>query len=116
MPDIVHPQHESDGKYAAVRDHRRVAELQKFMDQRRLFVNAGVPVLIQCPASLLGIGIGFFVEMWEIPFVIKERNPACRGTRWMNRRYVSWLVIEMIEFVRSAEDGCMFGVVGRGVF
>ena len=46
MPDVVHPQHVADGKCAAIRNHRRVAELQKFMDQRRLFVNARVSVLI----------------------------------------------------------------------
>ena len=43
---------------------------------------------IQCPASLLGIGIGFFVEMWEISFFLEERNPACRAIRLKNRRYM----------------------------
>ena len=43
---------------------------------------------IQCPASLLGIGIGFFVEMREISFFIEERNPACRGILLKNRRYM----------------------------
>ena len=42
----------------------------------------------QHPASLLGIGVGVFVEKWEISFFIEERNPACHGIRWTNRRYV----------------------------
>ena len=46
MSDVVHSQHVSDGKCAAVRDHRGVAELQEFMDHRRLFVNARAFVLV----------------------------------------------------------------------
>ena len=46
------PQH-ATGTLAAVciRDHRGVAELQQFMDQRRLFVNAGASVLATCSAT-----------------------------------------------------------------
>jgi hypothetical protein len=36
----------ADGKCAAARDHRGPTELQEFIDQRRLFVNARVSVLI----------------------------------------------------------------------
>ncbi|MCA9063512.1 MAG: hypothetical protein KDA96_10650 [Planctomycetaceae bacterium] len=46
MSDVVHSQHVANGKCAAIRDHGGLAELQKLMDQRHLFVNAGVPVLI----------------------------------------------------------------------
>ena len=109
-------------RWSAKRHTGYVEKLLQHPDQGARFAflaslqDAWHHAFFQCPASLLGIGIGVFVKMWEIPFIIKERNPACRVIRWKNRRNLSWLWIGRIERVRSVEDGCMFGVVGRGVF
>lgn len=72
--------------------------------------------LLQQPASLVGIGVCGIVEMWEISFFIKERNPACHVIRWKSGHFESWRWIETIESVRGAEGGCIFEVVPYAAF
>lgn len=49
----------------------------------------GLPVCVQQAALLLGIEVLRFREMWDISFVLKERNPACLGKRYAIRIHES---------------------------